>query len=122
MVGFGNEEQWLEGWKRLVSCCLSNNGVIVASSSEVLTVILESLNSLKDIPQYAVCSAVGSEPAFPTPCIIENDILSNVNMNVLFPIERPILIIDNSSNWNITWKWMTYLPTFHIAGRKEVVR
>ena len=102
----------------MVTCCLSNNGVVVASSPEILTAILESLNNMKDVPQYDVCSALGNEPAFPIPCIIENSILSNVNMHVLFPIERPILIVDNSPNWSVTWKWMAYLPTFHIAGRK----
>ena len=117
VLGFGSRVQWTEAWKRSLSFCLSNNGVIIATSAELFSAIINMLQMVKDVPQYAVCSAVGSEPAFPTPCIIEENVLRGINMHTLFPIERPIMIVDSSPEWRCTWEWLAYLPTFHIVSR-----
>lgn len=95
---------------------MGNNGIVLAASPIALNSVIRVIQERRDIPQYEVYTGVGKEPVFPIACVIENSVLKKVDLNTLFPIERPILIVDNSDKWTVTWEWLSYLPTFHISS------
>ena len=116
MFAFGSKHAWEEAWTRALVACLSNNGIVLAASPMALNMVIRVLKLKRDFPSYEVCTGLGKEPMFPMACVIENSVLRMVNLNSLFPIERPILIIDDSMKWEVTWEWLAFLPTFHISS------
>ena len=71
---------------------------------------------VRNPPSFTVCSGE-MQPSYLQPCVITDADLRQIDMNVVFPTERPIMIIDDSPNWSTSWDWLSYLPTFHISCR-----
>ena len=116
MFAFGSKHAWEEAWTRALTACMGNNGIVLASSPMTLNAVVRTMQQKRDVPSYEVCTGYGKEPMFPMACVVENSVLKTVNLNALFPIERPILIIDDSVKWGVTWEWLAFLPTFHISS------
>lgn len=100
----------------VLSICIQNEGVIVVSS-EAENAVAEALS------QHSIVH-VQTPDQIPSPhvsCVISSEMLKVVDLNKLFPTERPILLIDSSPKWTTTWQLMVFLPTFHIASSALLV-
>lgn len=102
---------------RCLTTCIANRGVIICSP-DMESLVVESLKTHLEQKSIVCVTSPGMEVEPPTPCIINSDVLKHVNLNRLFPTERPILLIDSSAKWAVTWQLMVFLPTFHIASMK----
>lgn len=86
-------------------------------SPECETMVTEALKSFIETKSIVHITSPGMEADPPIPCLINSDVLKRVNLNRLFPTERPILLIDSSIKWSVTWQLMVFFPTFHIASK-----
>lgn len=116
MFGFGSEQMWTSAWANGLVSCLGCNGVVLVSSQSLLEQVVDLLRKVWNPPPFTVCSEE-TQPSYLQPCVITESVLRKVDMNVIFPTERPIMLIDNSPNWSYSWDWLSYLPTFHISCR-----
>ena len=114
MFGFGSEQAWTNAWANGLVSCLSCNGVVLVSSQSLLEQVVDTLRKVRNPPHFVVCSGE-TQPSYPQACVVSDMVLRTVDMNVIFPTERPIMLIDDSANWSISWEWLSYLPTFHIS-------
>ena len=101
---------------RSLSNCISNRGIIVVSP-ETESAVVDSLKSFIDNKSIVHIQSPGTEVDPPVSCVMNSEVLRQVNLNKLFPTERPILLIDSSVKWTVTWQLLVFFPTFHIASR-----
>ena len=116
MFGFGSEQAWTSAWMNGLVSCLGCNGVVLVPSQSLLSHVVDTLGTGRNPPSFTVCSGE-MQPSYLQPCVITDADLRQIDMNVVFPTERPIMIIDDSPNWSASWDWLSYLPTFHISCR-----
>ena len=104
----------MNAWANGLVSCLGCNGVVLVSSQSLLNQVVDTLGKVRNPPHFVVCSEE-TQPSYPQACVVSDMVLRTVDMNVIFPTERPIMIIDDSLNWSISWEWLSYLPTFHMS-------
>ncbi|KAK8794986.1 hypothetical protein WA588_003837 [Blastocystis sp. NMH] len=114
VFGFGSEQAWTSAWMNGLVSCLGCNGVVLVPSQSLLSQVVDTLGKVRNPPSFTVCSGE-MQPSYLQPCVITDADLRQIDMNVVFPTERPIMIIDDSPNWSTSWDWLSYLPTFHIS-------
>ena len=85
-------------------------------SPEMEGMVVEALKAFIDSNSIVHVQTPGAEPEPPMCCVFNSDILKHLNLNKLFPTERPILLVDGSMRWSVTWQLMVFFPTFHIAS------
>ena len=94
---------------------MNNQGIIVTSPESEM-IVAEFFKSHIQERSVIHVRSPGQEVQPPVSCIINSDILKQINLHTLFPKERPILLVDSSPKWIVTWELMVFFPTFHIAS------
>ena len=93
-------------------------GLVICSTQEVFEMVKQVINDSPDLQKSCqICTCVEEVPPNPICCMLLVEHLQQANLNAVFPKERPLLIVDNSNEWDTTWQLMLYFPTFHIASR-----
>lgn len=105
---------------RSLSNCISNRGIIIVTP-EMESVVIDSLKSFIASNSIVHITSPGTEADPPISCVLNSETLKQVNLNKLFPTERPILLIDSSEKWTVTWQLLVFFPTFHIASKESKV-
>ena len=122
VFAYGRTSSWKQAWSECLELCVSQNGVILTCSPEMMNDVVNVLTERDLAKQCVVCRDKTCAAKHSDPCVISTDTLQEMNLNELFVTERPILIVDNSAKWTVTWQWLVFFPTFHIAsGRTRVV-
>ena len=117
LFAFGNYSVWRAEWMKGLESCFANKGVVICTTQEALD---EVEKVVQDNPAFrkecSVCKDTKDIPLYPRSCTLLSSVLQEIDLNGIFPTERPLLIVDNSKEWSATWQWLIYCPTFHIVS------
>ena len=116
VFAYGRTSSWKQAWSACLELCVSQNGVILTSSPEMMNDVVSVLTEQDLLKQCVVCRDRTCAVKHTDPCVISSETLQEMNLNELFVTERPILMVDNSAKWTATWQWLVFFPTFHIAS------